>query len=182
MPGGGPRVYRSFLAIVAGVLGLWLCSAVQAQPPYVVPLPASPGAYVRVPHGRTYVYVPIDAGSVGVPAGDAPAPPPPAAEPPPRFWYSTAPAPRTPPTMPGSPGASTIGYLQAEIDSAGAEVWIDGRRAGVADVLGAARTLFALAPGTRRIEIRLTGFRPLRTEIRVVPGAVFSVRARLDPA
>src|SRR5690242_17282416 len=113
MPGGGARGYRCFLAIVAGVLGLWLCSAVQAQPPYVVPLPASPGAYVRVPQGRTYVYVPVDAAaSPGVPPGDAPAPPPPvAAEPPPRFWYSTAPAPRTPPAMPGSPAASSVGYL-----------------------------------------------------------------------
>jgi len=189
MPGGGARGYRLLLMTVAGVLGLWLCSAVQAQPPYVAPLPANPGAYVAVPHGRTFVYVPIDAGVPGVPPGPiAPAPVP--LESPPHFWFSPA-TPSPPPgqrpsglpapLMPQGPGAATLGYLQTEIDPAGAQVSVDGRRVGFADILGGARTVFALQPGTRRIEITRPGFRPLRTEIRVTPGAVFSIRARLDP-
>jgi PEGA domain-containing protein len=197
MPGGGARGYRPLLMIVAGALGLWLCSAVQAQPPYVAPLPATPGAYVGVPRGKTYVYVPIDAAGLagtrlapGVPAPGGPFPPPPPPDPAPRFWFSPA-TPPPPgsgppglpaPVMPRSPAATRLGYLQTEVDPAGASVSIDGRHVGVADLLGGARTLFALEPGMRRIEISRAGFRPLRTEIRVTPGVVFSIRARLDPA
>jgi len=181
------------LATVAGVLVLWLCSTAQAQPPYAVPPPTTPGSYVLVPHGKNYVYVPLDPS--GMPANvpgmgtnlatQAPS------EPAPRFWYSPTtpaapPVPRAPssppaPPAPRAPGVPSVGYLQTEIEPAGAEVVIDGRRAGVADAFGAARTLFALEAGMHRIEIVQVGFRPLRTEIRVAPRAVFSIRARLDP-
>ena len=141
-----------------------------------------------MPRGRTYVYVPIDGlGVAGVPPGPIAVAP--GTSEPPRFWFS----PETPPppgqhpsgvhapAMPQGPGAAKLGYLQAEIDPAGAQVSVDGRRVGLADILGGARTVFALPPGTRHIELTRPGFKPLRTEIRVTPGAVFAIRARLDP-
>lgn len=177
------------MARIAGVLVLCLCTTAGAQPPNAAPLPVTPGSYVLVPHGRSHVYVPLDVQGMpaGVPATGSAA----ASEPAPRFWYSPAapsapPAPRAPSSPPApstSPdrGAPPVGYLQTEIEPAGAAVMVDGRRLGTADALGAARTLFALEAGMHRIEIVQAGFRPLRTEIRVAPRVVFSIRARLDP-
>lgn len=192
MPGGGVRGMKRSLAAVAGVLVLWLCSTAQAQPPYAAPPPTTPGSYILVPHGRSYVYVPLDASGLptNVPGMGSNPPTPSPSEPAPRFWYSpetpaAPPVPRAPssppvPPVPRAPGAPTVGYLQTEIEPAGAQVLIDGRRAGVADAFGSARTLFALEVGMHRIEIVQAGYRPLRTEIRVVPRAVFSIRARLE--
>jgi hypothetical protein len=96
------------------------------------------------------------------------------------------PAPRAPavpstPAVPPPPGAATVGYLQTEIEPTGAEVFIDGRRAGPADPPGATRTLFALPPGMHRVEIVREGFKPLRTEIRIASRVTFAIRGKLDP-
>jgi hypothetical protein len=68
-----------------------------------------------------------------------------------------------------------------EIDPAGADVLIDGRRAGAADPVGRARTLFTLEAGLHDVEVTREGFKTLTTEIRIVPGVVFAIRGRLEP-
>lgn len=73
---------------------------------------------------------------------------------------------------PGTPGT---------LRPTGAEVFIDGRRAGPADPPGASRTLFALPPGMHRVEIVRGGFRPLRTEIRIASRVTFAIRGKLEP-
>ena len=163
-------------------------TAAEAQPPApgVAPPPGTPGTYVLVPRGGGYVYVPLDASGMpsGIP-GVGPGGSYPGAGSPPGTpsapGVPRAPAAPPAPAVPPAPGAAHIGYLQTEIEPAGAEVFIDGRRAGPADPPGAPRTLFALETGLHRVEIVRQGFKPLRTEIRIAPRVTFAIRGRLEP-
>ena len=149
------------------------------------PPPGAPGTYVLVPRRGAYVYVPLDAAGMptNVPGLEPSGAYPGTVSP----WTSGVPpapsAPAAPPSpaVPPPPGASRVGYLQTEIEPTGAEVFIDGRRAGPADPPGSPRTLFALDTGMHRVEITRQGFKPLRTEIRIAAGVTFAIRGRLDP-
>jgi len=168
------------------IAALWVATASlgHAQPPpaHVVPPPGTAGTYVLVPRAGGYVYVPLDASGMptGIP-GVGPGSAYPDAATPPAHAAPRAPSIPPAPVLPPAPGAAHVGYLQTEIEPLGAEVFIDGRRAGPADPPGAARTLFALETGMHRVEITRPGFRPLRTEIRIAPRVTFAIRGRLEP-
>jgi hypothetical protein len=140
---------------------------VQARPPRVNP-PASRGNGHRGPgHGGGYYpiggvgYVmPAFGWGWGYPAADP------------------EPAPLSAP-MPYTQVVPSYGTLRVEVlTAASAQVYVDGYYAGLADQAAAG---LDLEEGPHRVEVRASGYEPLRFDVRITPNQVITFRDAMKP-
>lgn len=152
-------------ALVSGAGGPTLPIAM-AQPPVPALPPPLPGFYVQVPHGKGYVYVPLDPSGWPLAPSGVPAAP-------------SAPLAPAVPAPPSQPSSGSWGYLRAEIDPSDARVSIDGRGLGAAGQFADPQQFLALTPGFHQIDITRSGFKPAKAVVEIAPGRSYLLRLKL---
>lgn len=83
------------------------------------------------------------------------------------------------PTNP-SPSQQDMGGVSFQISPAGAEIFVDGQRAGTVDQFTPTSQPLGLAAGPHRIEIRAAGYKSMDFDVDIVAGQVIPYQGTLE--
>jgi hypothetical protein len=78
-------------------------------------------------------------------------------------------------------GGGNYGALDTDVSPERAEIWVDGRKIGVADDFDGFPSYLWLEKGTYDVVIYLPGFKTISRQYSIYPGVVIDVEDRMEP-